>query len=646
MIPAQTLHILFGAVVALLYGGAVLAIGMLPLVGLLSRQGRTAIQARVGLFGFMWLGLVTGQGILGMVWLALALAGILYPWLVWIICALGWFLGCVMLLILRRQAVQIRRIIWSGLLACRRRRSWYVCVVIGIGTVGLLQGITALMPTEVDDALHKYLVTAKIIAASGTLEFQPFVHHFHGLLPLQVEMHWAALFAMANETAVTLWDYLCAVSFLSGIGVLTWSLTSSRRVVVLAVLMMLSTPAFFEMMGGGKADNAAAQYGMAAFVWLVLWPGVGHWAIISAGLCAGWAMASRYTNVVVLPAIIVFAIMRVYCTWRSYQVDTVVKQLKFSWISSSLLFSIAAGVAVVPMLIKNWLLVGCPLAPQFGCQKTFWATIYKAHHSNLQNISVGDFLLYPFVWTFSQRADMLGNISPLFIGFFAFLFLSYRHLIQPIVITGAVGLISLATWLLIEPFVLFTRWLLIPLGLLAVPLGASLVATEHALHHTRIARYLMRSTVLLVLLFLLFQSRDVVYAIRYIASIDSRAMRYGSVPHFGYDVAAWLNAHVQPGQRVALKDYKGHLYFVNSDILLNSESGEELQWLWEHRASLLSSFYIASEDFWRFYAQRGFTYIIVAKDHIDDGKSVASHPVGLQVAFVGHQNAVLRIEKP
>ena len=180
---------------------------------------------------------------------------------------------------------------------------------------------------------------------------------------------------------------------------------------------------------------------------------------------------------------------------------------------------------------------------------------------------------------------MLGNISPLFIGFFAFLFLSYRHLIQPIVITGAVGLISLATWLLIEPFVLFTRWLLIPLGLLAVPLGASLVATEHALHHTRIARYLMRSAVLLVLLFLLFQSRDVVYAIRYIASIDSRAMQYGSVPHFGYDVAAWLNAHVQPRQRVALKDYKGHLYFVNSDIILNSESGEELQWLWEHRAS-------------------------------------------------------------
>ena len=44
MIPAQTLHILFGAVVALLYGGAVLAIGMLPLVGLLSRQGRTTIR--------------------------------------------------------------------------------------------------------------------------------------------------------------------------------------------------------------------------------------------------------------------------------------------------------------------------------------------------------------------------------------------------------------------------------------------------------------------------------------------------------------------------------------------------------------------------------------------------------------------------
>ena len=87
-----------------------------------------------------------------------------------------------------------------------------------------------------------------------------------------------------------------------------------------------------------------------------------------------------------------------------------------------------------------------------------------------------------------------------------------------------------------------------------MPLSVSIVATEQELHYTRISRYLMRSAVLLVLFFLLFQSRDVVYAIRYIASIDSRAMQYGSVQHFGYDVAAWLNAHVQPRQRVALQD--------------------------------------------------------------------------------------------
>ena len=177
-----------------------------------------------------------------------------------------------------------------------------------------------------------------------------------------------------------------------------------------------------------------------------------------------------------------------------------------------------------------------------------------------------------------------------------------------------------------------------------MPLSASIVATEQDLHHTRIARYWMRSAVLLVLLLLLFQSRGVVYAIRYIASIDSRAMRYGSVQHFGYDVAAWLNAHVQPRQRVALKDYRGYLYFVNSDIILKSESEEELQWLWEHRDNPSSSFYAAAEDFWRFYAQRGFTYIIVAKDRVGDDKSVWPHALGLQVAFVGHKNAVLRIE--
>ena len=69
--------------------------------------------------------------------------------------------------------------------------------------LALLRGFIALLPPAVDDALHWYLVPPKVIAASHRLEFQPFVSPNNGLYPLQVEMHWAALFSVANETAVT-----------------------------------------------------------------------------------------------------------------------------------------------------------------------------------------------------------------------------------------------------------------------------------------------------------------------------------------------------------------------------------------------------------------------------------------------------------
>ena len=639
MIPSQTSQIFFGMVVALLYAGAVLTMGVLPLAVSIGRPARAHVRARIGLFGFMWLGFVMGQGILGVIWLGLALAGKLYAWLIWMGCALGWFVVGGMLLAFRRQAGQAIRLAWSGPLSFLHSRLWYPWLGVGIFIVVVLGGVSALLPPDNADALAWYLPVAKMISFSHTAELQPFTIPHSGLIQSLVEIHWAALFAIANETAVTVWDFLCALSFLCGLGLLSWSLTASRWVVLLAVFMMLSTPGFYDLMGGGKADNAAAQYGMAAFLWLVLWPVLGRRSVILAGLCAGWLMATRYTNVIVLPALMVFTVMVVHRTWKAFVVDGAREQWKSAWVTDVLVGSIAAGVGVAPQLIKNWLLVGCPLAPLFGCREMFWA-----YRIPLPNISVIDLLFYPFVWTFAHRDNMLGNLSPLFLGFFPFL-VAYRHfsIVRPAWIAGFAGLASITTWLLIEPLLLFTRWLLVPLGLLAVPLSASVVAVEQDLHRGhRVVGWFVRSAIFLVFLFLLFQSRSVVYGIRYLASTDSRAARYELMP--GYDVATWLNAHVQPGQRVAFGGWSGYAYFVSPNHLLNSESAEEHQWLWErHRSHSPSSW---TADSWHFYARNGFTYVIVVKELADDAvRAWPDDPARArpQVAFVGRKDAVLRI---
>jgi hypothetical protein len=494
----------------------------------------------------------------------------------------------------------------------------------------------ALGPPMVDDTLWVYLPSAKVIAFSHTLAFQPFNSPHNGLYPLQVDLHWAALFTITNETAIQVWDYLCALSVLSGIGLLAWSLTSNHQVAVMAMLMLFSTPGFYDLIGAAKADNAATQYGVAACAWLLFLPTLRRRAVICAGLCAGWAIASRYTNIILLPALIVFFAM-IMAHFHSHTLSPkAIRESKSVWVAYLVVGALAVGVAVSPMLIKNWRLVGCPLSPHIGCQDTYWAGIYGYSR---QNLAVVDLLSYPFVWTFAHRADMLGNISPLFIGLLPFFLLAYRSysLVKATYIAGLAGLASLATWLLIEPLVLFTRWLFIPLALFTIPLSAALVALEEELHCTRASNWLVRSSIFIILCLLLFQSRSFVYASRYIASIDKRDDKYVSKPY--YDVAIWLNDHVQQGQRVALKEYGGYYYFINEEILINSESTEELQWFWDNKD------HINIVEEFNFYAEHGFTYVVIRKEHMDNTLPIILNENKLHIVFVGQKKMIGRIEK-
>jgi len=538
--------------------------------------------------------------------------------------------------------------------------SWYSCVALGIGIVCVLLGARALLPSGEADALKAYLVMPRALAASGSLEFQAFAHPFYGLLPLQVELHWTALFAISNETAVTVWDYLCGLGFVGGTALFAYSLTLSRRAALIAALIILSTPGFYELVGGAKVDNAAAQYGIAAFVCLTLLPALGRRVVALAGLFIGWALASRYTDIIVLPALVVFAVV---VAGRGVRVSSsLTAARKESWVLNALVGALAAACAGTPTLIKNFLLVGCPLAPQFGCRETFWANM--AYFTD-PNLSVADLFLYPFVWTYANRGDMLGNVSPLFVGLLPLLLLYRRSpTVRPALAAALAGLVALTTWLLVEPLILFTRWLLVPLALLAAPLGAALVELDQDRGRDRLVRWSTRGAIVCVFLVLLFDSRGAVYGVRYLASIDSRAARYDGMS--GYDVAVWLNARVQPGQRVALGGYRGYPYFLRPEILLESESGDELQWLWERggrlsqssprgralprstmgiKAAALSSSW--TPDVWRFYVDHGFAYVVIARNQLDAALGSWPSQVGarLGVAFAGREDSLLRIAR-
>ena len=651
MIPAQTLQTLLGGLSALIYAITVMVIGTSLLAVSLGRRRETVIE-RMGTLGFLWLGFVTGQGILGFLWLAVSLAGVMDSRAVWAVCILGWVLGAGTFRAWKPNLAQCWIQIRASILSVLRHRTWYFWLGMGTVAIILCHALIALVPPWVDDGLKHYLVWSRMIAVTHKLNLQPSLHPYYGLLPIQVEMHWAALFAISNETAVTLWDYFCSLSLLAGVGFFAWCLTYSRRVAALAVLIILSTPGFYGLMGAGKIDNASAQYALAAFFCIRLWPVLGIPATLLAGLFAGWAMASRYTNVIIVPGLLVFAIMIACSDWKGTPILVALRKARRYWLTSLIAFGVATAIAGLPMLLKNWILVGCPLAPEFGCDAASWAHVYRVHTSALQNISLLDFLFYGFVWTFSIRTSMLGNISPLFLGLLPFL-IFYRRgpNMKLALLAGAAGLVSILSWFLIEPLVLFTRFFLAPLALVAVPLSASVIAAEQDRTQHSMVRFLVRGAFGILLVFLVFESRGVVYAGRYLASLDSRADWYGS--RQGYDVAIWVNHHLQPGERVALGNYKGHRYFVDPKVLLTAESTEEYQWLWNHGEWLYSDSGSITPtswtpDFWRFYADRGFTYVIISKDRMNEALSAwPNNLTGLrvQIAAVGHMNAVVKLDR-
>jgi hypothetical protein len=144
------------------------------------------------------------------------------------------------------------------------------------------------------------------------------------------------------------------------------------------------------------------------------------------------------------------------------------------------------------------------------------------------------------------------------------------------------------------------------------------------------------------LVFLFFESRAVVFGIRYLAAIDTRDSRYQSRP--GYDVATWLRAHVKEGERVALGGWAGYPYFVEPVHLLSSESATELQWLWNQNRKFYPP--LGTEEFWRFYVDRGFTYVLIGKNLLSEALQVGSDRVEVEVVFVGQQDAVVKLKKP
>src|SRR5262249_22298996 len=158
---------------------------------------------------------------------------------------------------------------------------------------------------------------------------------------------------------------------------------------------------------------------------------------------------ARYTNFILVPALVLFAVIVIRRASKSTSANAIAGQLRKHWLRISLAGVFAAMLGGAPMLIKNWVLSGCPLALVVTCQRTFltgptWIK-NSLTISNQKSPSIVDLVSYPITWTFGDPTNLLGNISPLFIGFLPFFILYYRsRLVRSGLVTGLTALVAIA----------------------------------------------------------------------------------------------------------------------------------------------------------------------------------------------------------
>jgi hypothetical protein len=187
-------------------------------------------------------------------------------------------------------------------------------------------------------------------------------------------------------------------------------LTKQARLILLTLI--LTSTAFLDLMGDGKVDIMSSALAIASVYWIIAesydkTPTKSQFLLI--GFFMGMAVVARPFNAFLLGIFVVlFYLQRIHLQYgfepSNYRLFT----------SSVLWMSIGAIGLGIYHLFANWMILGDPLG--------FLSIISKINPSagpwdyNPDQILTIR-LLYPFVATFYNSPQTLGNISPLFLAF-------------------------------------------------------------------------------------------------------------------------------------------------------------------------------------------------------------------------------------
>ena len=492
-----------------------------------------------------------GHLVLGSLWTLVALGGRFDVALVAVVVALG-----------------AASAVWLAVLSARggaakeerdpRAPGWSRTALLFCALGAALVLLRSLAPPLNDDALRGYLVTARVVAETHELAFQPFNPFV--IWPLLAEMNGAATLLLGNETAATIFDAWVALALLTAVAALSARAGLPPRGAWVAVLCLVSSSAFLGLVGAFKVDIAGALYGILAAVFCLQGRAVFPVPWL-AGLFFGSSVAVKVSNLFLLPGLALLLWPR----------DAALPRRALA------VFGLAGGLALAPQLLKNLSLVANPVAPflgsWFGTADSYWTASLGGDIGGPADLTWVHRFLWPVILTYGGHTGMLGTVSPLLLGLLPFALRLGLPESGPRRLALAAFAI-LGAWFLVFPWgLIFPRFLFTPVALLSVAAGA----IAERMWEAGPFRSVVRAAIGLCLAMAVFDLRSTAYSLQYAAGVRSRAETYArqenARPWFG--VAELLNRDVSGAERAFLEMPYG--YFLRLDILQGSQTAGERQ---------------------------------------------------------------------
>jgi hypothetical protein len=458
-----------------LYSFGCLSLGMIMLYAFrVNRAGGIVVSTS----GYLGSAFAMGQGILGVTWQSVTVIGYFTTWVV-----AG--LLSALLLIVCGSIGRLRIIVgslWGAVSDIRREGiEWCVILIFIAMLIGAIICLTSYPPME--DAEAFYLSLPRLFASTHAFSMLPGYEAF-SQIGLGSEMHAAVYYSLVaplyDEFAAELAAKLNVIPAIGAMCFVLLALTSrvggGRQAQVLGVAMILSSSMIWMIVLLSKSDLYPALLGVAAMYWVMVADDRHeHIAIATAGLLTGLAVSGKISYLAVMGPML--AVIIAWHVWSRDGIRSTIRILLLARNYATL--GLWALVGVAPLVIKNTVVFGQPLAPLIliGAEPSSWLhQTWFSPETTRWIVST-----YPLALIYGKYDMQAGTLSPLWLAFAPMILLSswgkYGSRSESALLAVAAAL-ALSVWIILEPSVIAPRYYM-PAVVVLIPIAA--IAAERAI---------------------------------------------------------------------------------------------------------------------------------------------------------------------